>query len=140
MARLWAPRETTDLAPAPAPAATADGLRLVTYPLLIDEGRMRGDVPELARALEDAAAAELHPDDAAPLDLADGQTVMVRTAAGEARLPLRVTPNIAPGTVFVPWNNPGLAANTLLDGAWTTPVTLEGAEAPEPVAVGEDAS
>jgi hypothetical protein len=30
--------------------------------------------------------------------------------------------------VFVPWNQPGLAANTLLSGRMTTAVTLEPAQ------------
>jgi NADH-quinone oxidoreductase subunit G len=140
MARLWSPREAADLVPESEPSPTAgEGLLLVTYPLLIDEGRMRGDAPELARALEDEAVAELHPDDAAAAGLMDGGPVRLRTSAGSATLPVRVSPHIAPGTVFVPWNNPGLAANTLLDGAWTTSVTAEPVEDVVAAAVGEDA-
>ena len=58
----------------------------------------------------------MHPSDAAAHGLADGLGVRLRTAAGEAVLPLRVTDHIALGTVFVPFNQPGLAANTLLVG------------------------
>ena len=36
----------------------------------------------------------------------------------------RVTDAIAPGTVFVPFNQPGLAANVLLDGSFSTSVTV----------------
>jgi NADH-quinone oxidoreductase subunit G len=139
MARLWSPREADDLAPAPVREGAADGLRLVTYPLLIDEGRMRQDSPALSEALEEAAVAEVHPDDAAELGLVDGGPVRVRTGAGSATLPVRITADVAVGTVFVPWNNPGLAANTLLGGAWTTSVTLEQVEDVVAVAVGEDA-
>jgi assimilatory nitrate reductase catalytic subunit len=74
----------------------------------------------------------MHPEDAAAHGLADGLGARVRTAAGEAVLPVRVTDHIAQGTVFVPFNQPGLAANTLLSGSWTTPVEVEATDSPEP--------
>jgi hypothetical protein len=40
---------------------------------------------------------------------------------------VRVSDGVAAGSVFVPWNQPGLAANTLLSGRMTTAVTLEAA-------------
>jgi predicted molibdopterin-dependent oxidoreductase YjgC len=49
----------------------------------------------------------------------------VKTDAGEAVLPVRVTEGVAQGCVFVPFNQPGLAANTLLSGRFTAAVTLE---------------
>ena len=91
------------------------------------------------------AFAEMHPTDAGAHGLADGLGVRLRTAAGEAVVPLRVTEHIAPGTVFVPFNQPGLAANTLLTGAFSTPVEVEPVETAETVetealaAVGEEA-
>jgi NADH-quinone oxidoreductase subunit G len=127
-ARLLAPREI-------APRATAwtgtgrpqllGDLTLFSYPLLIDEGRMSEGAAELKEALEDEAFAELHPDDADKRGLADGDRVVVRTERGEAALPVRVVPTIAPGCVFVPFNQPGLAANTLLDGGFVEPVVVE---------------
>ena len=72
--------------------------------------------------------------------LADGLGVRLRTAAGEAVVPLRVTEHIAPGTVFVPFNQPGLAANTLLSGSFTTGVEVEAVDVESLAAVGEDAS
>jgi NADH-quinone oxidoreductase subunit G len=127
-ARLLAPREI-------APRATAwtgtgrpqllGDLTLFSYPLLIDEGRMSEGAAELKEALEDEAFAELHPDDADKRGLADGDRVVVRTERGEATLPVRVVPTIAPGCVFVPFNQPGLAANTLLDGGFVEPVVVE---------------
>jgi predicted molibdopterin-dependent oxidoreductase YjgC len=62
---------------------------------------------------------------------------VLRTDAGEATLPVRVTEHIARATVFVPWNQPGCAANRLLGGALTAGVAIEAAQ---PVAVVEDAS
>jgi predicted molibdopterin-dependent oxidoreductase YjgC len=143
MARLWAPREVAVTpAPAPPPFAPPDGLTLTTYHLLVDEGRLSEGADELKATLAEAAFAEMHPSDAGAHGLADGLGVRLRTAAGEAVVPLRVTEHIAPGTVFVPFNQPGLAANTLLTGAFSTPVEVEPVEtvATEALAaVGEEA-
>jgi predicted molibdopterin-dependent oxidoreductase YjgC len=145
MGRLLAARDAVDEPAPPADAAATDGLTLVTYPLLIDDGRMAQDVPELHATLGDPPVVEVHPDDAAVHGLADGLGARLRTAAGEAVLPVRITDQIAPGTVFVPFNQPGFAANTLLSGAFVTPVELEAVEStpgdaaedtPEPAAVG----
>jgi NADH-quinone oxidoreductase subunit G len=131
MGRLLAPREVTDEPAPPSEPAPADGIALVTYPLLIDDGRMAQDVPELHAALGDPPVVEVHPDDAAAHGLADGVGARLRTAAGEAVLPARLTDRIARGTVFVPFNQPGFAANTLLSGGFVTTVELEAVEAPE---------
>jgi NADH-quinone oxidoreductase subunit G len=108
-----------------ARGSTADGLVLFTYPLLVDEGRLSVGADTLKEGLEEPAFVEISPKDAEELGVADGATVRVRTEAGQASLPARVTEHIAPGCVFVPWNQPGLAANTLLSGSMTTPVTIE---------------
>jgi predicted molibdopterin-dependent oxidoreductase YjgC len=100
---------------------------------LIDEGRMSEGTGELKAALQDPAVAEMHPDDAATIGVADAASVRLRTDAGEATLPLRVTETIAAGTVFVPFNQPGFAANTLLSGAFTAAVTVEVVEVVEVV-------
>src|SRR4029077_7217803 len=86
MARLLGPRESVTngtLATAPA-ASPADGLTLLTYPLLIDEGRLSTGADTLKETLEEPAFAEVHPDDAAAHGLADGLGARLRTAAGEA--------------------------------------------------------
>ena len=67
---------------------------------------------------------EIHPLDAERLGLTDGAPATLTSEAGSATLPARVTDGIAPGCAFVPWNNPGLAANTLLSGARTAGVSL----------------
>jgi NADH-quinone oxidoreductase subunit G len=132
MGRLHAPRDAADGALAASPATSTAGLTLVTYPLLIDEGRMTQDTPELHAALVEPPFAEIHPADAADAGLADGAEARVRTDAGEAVVPVRVTDRIARGSVFVPFNQAGLAANTLLSGSFVTTVTLEAIEAAEP--------
>jgi NADH-quinone oxidoreductase subunit G len=139
MARLLGPRASvTDGAPTPV-ASSGDGLTLLTYPLLIDEGRLSTGADTLRETLEEPAFAEVHPEDAAAHGLADGLGARLRTAAGGAVLPVRVTDHIAQGTVFVPFNQPGLAANTLLSGTWTTPVEVEAVDSPEPAQPAEPA-
>jgi predicted molibdopterin-dependent oxidoreductase YjgC len=132
---LLAPHERRG-APAPAGAAApeplADGeLALFSYPLLVDEGRLSERADELKAALGEAAFVEIHPEDAQSLGLEDGDAVRVRTAAGEAGLPLRVTAAVARGSAFVPYNQPGLQANTLLSGSFHTAARVEAAAAAE---------
>ena len=110
-----------------------DDLTLFTYPLLIDEGRSSEGADELKAALEEPAFAEMHPVDAEKKGLVDGSTVRLRTDAGDALVPLRVTEHVAPGSVFVPFNQPGLAANTLLSGRSTAAVTVEAVTATDDV-------
>ena len=128
--------------------AGGEGLVLFTYPLLVDEGRLSEGAHELKAALEDEAFVEVHPVDAEPLGLADGGRAIVRTEAGEANLAVRVTEHIARGAVFVPFNQPGLAANVLLSGQMVARAELASVGAkeagdaePEPagVAAGGDA-
>ena len=158
MGRLLGPRgDTTGSVEGAAPAPTgatrgldpADGeLILFTYPLLVDEGRLSGRSVELKAALEDAAFVEIHPGDAEGRGLADGMSAIVRTSGGSAELPVRVSEHIARGSIFVPFNQPRFAANTILTGGFTDLATVEAAGAdaggPEPgmdvpVAVGGDA-
>jgi NADH-quinone oxidoreductase subunit G len=108
----------------PALRGGSDGLTLFTYNLLVDEGRLSRGADELKAALEDRAFAELSTADAERLGVTDGATVTVTTEAGSAELPARVTDGIAEGAVFVPFNNPGLEANTLLSGSFVTPATV----------------
>ncbi|HEX2030599.1 MAG TPA: NADH-quinone oxidoreductase subunit G [Actinomycetota bacterium] len=98
---------------------------LFTYPLLVDEGRLSVHADELKAALEDEAFVEVHPDEAARLGLEDGGRALVRTEAGEAELPVRVSDGILPGAAFVPFNQPGLRANRLLRGRLRAAATLE---------------
>jgi NADH-quinone oxidoreductase subunit G len=134
MGRLFAPREARPRTIADGGAASAtveEGeLRLFTYPLLVDDGRLSEGADELKAALADAPFLEVHPDDAEARGLVDGGRTIVRTGAGEAELPLRVTEHVAKGAVFVPFNQPGFAANTMLQGHFTIAATLEPGEEP----------
>jgi NADH-quinone oxidoreductase subunit G len=130
---------------APAPAASAgsadnesratttasgdDGsMLLFSYPLLVDEGRQLDGADLLRAALEREAFLEIHPGDASRLQLEDGGYAQVATATGTARLPVVVTDGVPPGACFVPWNNPGLAANALFAGSRTVAATVTPAE------------
>ena len=108
-----------------------DGLVLVTYPLLVDEGRLSEGADELKAALGDDAFVEVHPRDAAQADLADGAVARVRTDAGEAELTVRVTEHVAAGAVFVPFNQPGPAINALLSGQMVARATISSTAATE---------
>jgi NADH-quinone oxidoreductase subunit G len=145
MGRLLGPREGVATTPPTPPSAvgvaSSEGLRLFSYPLLVDEGRLSEGADELKAALEEPAHVEVHVADAARLGLADGDLATVRTAAGEATLPVRVSEAVAPGSVFVPTNQPSLSATTLLSGRFVTDAALEPAgSSPEAPATPEEVS
>ena len=100
-------------------------LTLLSYPLLVDEGRLSEGADELKATLGDEAFLEVHPEDAEKFGLSDGAHAVVRTDAGEAELAVRVTEHLAKGALFVPFNQPGLAANRLLSGSFTTAAVTE---------------
>jgi NADH-quinone oxidoreductase subunit G len=129
MGRLLAPREPPTVPAEPsgavAPAAGEHGVLLFTYPLLIDEGRLSERADELKDALEEPPFIEVHPDDAGTFGLTQGAEAIVRTEAGAATLPVRLTEHVAKGSAFVPFNQRGFAANTLLSGSFTTSASLE---------------
>ncbi|MGQ0669475.1 MAG: NADH-quinone oxidoreductase subunit G [Actinomycetota bacterium] len=115
-----------------------EGLLLFSYPLLVDEGRLSEGADELKAALEEGAFVEVHPEDADRLGLADGELAVIRSEAGEATLPARVTEHIARGAAFVPFNQPGFAANTILSGRFSTQAALEAVPEAEAAVVGSD--
>ncbi len=122
----YAPPPSAEVAQAPI----AEGsLILFSYPLLVDEGRLSVGAEKLKEAHSQAAFVEVNPVDAERLSLTAGSVVRVRTGAGEASLPVRVSDGVVVGAAFVPWNQPGLVANTLLSGSLVTEATLEPAAA-----------
>jgi len=131
MARLLAPRRAVAVGPASPPPGTeadtpGDGhIVLFTYPLLVDEGRLSAGADRLKAALEEQPFIEIHPHDAERLGLHEGATARVRTDRGSAELPVRVTDGIAQGAAFVPFNQPGFAANTILSGSFMTTAVVE---------------
>ena len=118
--------EASGVAGPATPAGTRDGeLLLFSYPLLVDEGRLTAGAEALKEALEEQPFVEVHPADAEQFGLADGAAARIRTAAGQAELPVRITEGIARGAVFVPYNQPGFAASTILSGGLITPASVE---------------
>jgi NADH-quinone oxidoreductase subunit G len=97
--------------------AAAEGLDLISYPLLLDAASMLARAADLNRETP-GAFLELHPDDAGRLGLVDGATAEVDFGEERtARLPVRVAPTVAPGCAFVPANQPDLALRALLGPA-----------------------
>jgi anaerobic selenocysteine-containing dehydrogenase len=66
---------------------------------------------------------EMNEEDATELGLSEGDQVSVRGGKGEAKLPVRIS-DIAKGAVFVPYDQEGLRANSLIEGVDPT-VTVE---------------
>jgi predicted molibdopterin-dependent oxidoreductase YjgC len=121
-----APTETADGRAEAAPGP--DGLTLLSYPLLVDEGRLSERADELKEALADAPFVELHPDDASAVGVSDGDDVVLTTSGGVATLLARVTEHIAKGAIFVPFNQAGLEMNRLLSGDFVSDVTISKVE------------
>jgi predicted molibdopterin-dependent oxidoreductase YjgC len=129
MGRLLAPRAPrerpiADVGAGPVPTEEGETL-LFTYPLLIDEGRLSERADELKAALGGDPFVEIHPNDAARAGIADGAHASITTAAGAATLPARITEHVAAGSAFVPFNQVGFAANSLLQGRFSIAATLE---------------
>jgi NADH-quinone oxidoreductase subunit G len=114
---LLAAAPTTSAPAAPQPAAatpSSDGaLRLLTYRLLYDDGSRINKTSGI-RDLTSEAFVEINVDDAQAAGITDGDTVAVTTSNGSLELPARVTKGIAKGVVFVPQNQPGANALTLV--------------------------
>jgi assimilatory nitrate reductase catalytic subunit len=95
--------------------AVADDLRadaplyLVTGRLLqhYQSGAQTRRVPELLEA-EPEAFAEIHPRLAASLGVVEGGLIRLRTSRGSLVCPARVTGDVRPDTIFVPFHFPGV--------------------------------
>jgi formate dehydrogenase major subunit len=126
----------------------ADELPDAEYPFILVTGRIlehwhTGVMTRRSSALaaiEPAAFVEVHPEDCARLELADGDLVRVRSRRGDITLPVRRATQTQPGSVFIPFHFREAAANVLttdvLDPDGKIPefkfcaVSLERAEAP----------
>jgi anaerobic selenocysteine-containing dehydrogenase len=104
----------------PAPEVPDD-----EYPLVLTTGRTvwqfhtrtkTGRAPELDAAAPEVWV-ELHPGDAEPLGIADGDRVRVESPRGAIEAPARLT-GIRPGAVFVPFHYADQAANELTRTVW----------------------
>jgi ferredoxin-nitrate reductase len=80
------------------------------YPFVLTVGRLYGHwhtqtrtgrIPKIKK-MHPAPFVEVHPRDAHSVGITDGEWLEVRSRRGKLRLPVVVTKNISPGTVFVP--------------------------------------
>jgi ferredoxin-nitrate reductase len=74
---------------------------------------------------------EIHPRDAAQLEVNDGEWVEVRSRRGMARFPAKVTRAIAPRTLFVPMHWGELWADQAEANALTHPTACPDSKQPE---------
>ena len=109
------PGEGTEATPPPAPETTTEEGRFVLYTgrLIYDEGSMVQKTSVL-RALAKRPYVEMNDDDVKRLGLADGDEVTIASNGTEHNCKL-VVADIAPGAVFIPYDQQGLPANTLID-------------------------
>jgi ferredoxin-nitrate reductase len=99
------------------------------YPLVLTTGRLYGHWHtqtrtgriEKIRQMYPQPFIEIHPRDAAKLDIQDNNWVEVRSRRGTARFPAKVTQAISPGTVFVPMHWGALWADKAEANALTHP-------------------
>jgi len=95
------------------------------YPLLLTTGRVlfhyhTGTMTRRSPILTDQvneALAEIHPDDAARLEVVTGDHVRVCSRRGEVELAARVTETVPPGVVFIPFHFAEAPANALTHAA-----------------------
>ncbi|HWC13106.1 MAG TPA: NADH-quinone oxidoreductase subunit NuoG [Actinomycetota bacterium] len=110
-----------DGASASAPASSSsspqrgDGsFRLLTGRLIYDEGNMVSRSVAL-RSIQRKPYLEMNDEDAKELELADGDEVVVGANGTQTTLAVAIS-DIARGSVFIPYDQEGLRANTLMAG------------------------
>jgi formate dehydrogenase alpha subunit len=104
-----------------APAEEPDA----AYPMRLSTGRIlqhfhTGSMSRRAPVLDRLAPhgdVEIHPEDALELGLCDGGNVKVTTRRGEVLTTARVTPRVAPGSLFMSFHFAEAAANRLTNDA-----------------------
>jgi ferredoxin-nitrate reductase len=93
------------------------------FPLVLTTGRLYAHWHTLTRTAkcdklvrrEPRPFVEIHPDDAGPLGVGDGDLVQVSSRRGTIRLPARLSGDALPGTVFLPfhWGDQFAPANAV---------------------------
>jgi len=95
------------------------------FPMILTTGRVRdqwhtmtrtGKIPVLMKK-EPEPFVELHPDDAARLEVAAGERITVRSRRGHASAACRITPAIKAGTCFMPFHWGGLWGDAVVNQA-----------------------
>jgi formate dehydrogenase major subunit len=109
----------------PAEFSAADDLPDPEYPLVLNTGRVlehwhTGTMTRRAQALDALSPGpfvEVHRDDLAALNVADGAEVTVRSKRGAIRLPARASDRVQRGSVFIPFHFREAGANVLTNDA-----------------------
>jgi predicted molibdopterin-dependent oxidoreductase YjgC len=102
-----------------------DELPDAEYPFILTTGRVlyqyhTGTMTRRSQVLEDADRGpiiEMNPEDAARLQIKDGEQVNVASRRGRISLPVLVTDRINPGVTFIPFHYKEAAANLLTNDA-----------------------
>jgi len=109
------------------------------YPFVLTNGRLYGHWHTQTRTgriekickMHPEPFIEIHPRDAAKLDIVDSMYVEVRSRRGKAKFPAKVTKAITPGTVFVPMHWGSLWADNAEANALTHPESCPDSLQPE---------
>ncbi|MBD2431926.1 MULTISPECIES: molybdopterin oxidoreductase family protein [Fischerella] len=109
------------------------------YPFVLTTGRLYGHWHTLTRTgriektrqMHPEPFIEIHPRDAARLEITDNQLVEVRSRRSKTFFPAKITKAIAPGTVFVPMHWGALWADNAEANALTHPESCPDSLQPE---------
>ncbi|MDJ0601974.1 MAG: nitrate reductase [Crocosphaera sp.] len=109
------------------------------YPFVLTTGRLYGHwhtqtrtgrIPKIQKMHPDPFI-EIHPQDAAKLNIEENTLVEVRSRRGKAHFPAKITKAITPGTVFVPMHWGALWADDAQANALTHPTACPTSLQPE---------
>jgi ferredoxin-nitrate reductase len=109
------------------------------YPFVLTTGRVYGHWHTMTRTgrtekinkLHPDPFLEIHPRDAAKLQIKEGDLLEVRSRRGKAQFPAKVTKAIAPGTLFVPMHWGSLWAESAEANAMTHAASCPDSKQPE---------
>ena len=90
---------TNELAPAQADATGLE--RIITTPIYRADAVLRRSPALNAHPLTYGPGITLHPDEAAALGLADGMMAKVGDGFGSATLPVRISPRVPKGAIWI---------------------------------------
>ncbi len=111
-----APLARIDFVPSPTLASAGDALLLVTGRALEHYNAGTMTRRSANAVLRPRDLLDIHPDDARAGGIADGDAVVVRSAAGEARAVARLDAAVARGTLFLTFHFPESGANRVTSG------------------------
>jgi len=95
------------------------------YPLILTTGRIlehwhTGTMSRRAKVLTElypGGVIDIHPDDAAKLDITDGDIMLVESARGKIKLPVNITEKTSPGIAYMAFHWREAPANMLTNNA-----------------------